>query len=117
MHEVSLVHALFDQSDRALGAHPAAAVRLVRVRIGELAGVERELFETAFDGCRAERGYAAATLDVVPEAAAWRCRACGVTLAPGGPLRCAGCGDAGDVALVAGDALFLDRLELEVRDV
>lgn len=117
MHEVSLVHALFDHADRALGAHPPAAVRLIRVRIGEVAGVERDLFETAFEGCRAERGYAAAELEIVPEAALWRCRACGASLAPGAPLRCAACGDAGDVALVAGDALFLDRLELEVRDV
>ncbi len=83
MHEVSLVHALFDQADRAIGGHPAAAVRLIRVRIGELAGVEPQLFDAAFAGCRDERGYGAAALEVVAEAARWRCRGCGATITPG----------------------------------
>jgi len=117
VHEVSLVQALFDEADRAIGAHPAAAVRQLRVRIGELAGVEPALFDTAFAGCRAERGYAAAELVVIGEAAVWRCRRCATDLATGQALRCGACGDDGDVALVAGDALFLDRVELEVPDV
>lgn len=65
MHEVSLVHALFDQVDRALVAHPAAALVQVIVRIGSMAGVEGELFRTAFDGTKAERGYPLAALEVV----------------------------------------------------
>lgn len=68
MHEVSLVHALFDQADRAVGGHAPAAVRLVRVRVGDRSGVEPPLFETAFAIVRDERGYAAAELElrVVP---------------------------------------------------
>lgn len=65
MHEVSLVHALFDQADRAVGRHAPGDVRLVRVRVGAMSGVEPELFVTAFDGVRAERGYAAAELEIV----------------------------------------------------
>jgi hydrogenase nickel incorporation protein HypA/HybF len=65
MHEVSLVHALFDQADRAVRSHAPRDVRLVRVRIGAMSGVEPELFVTAFDGVRTERGYAAAELEVV----------------------------------------------------
>lgn len=65
MHEVSLVHALFDQADRARGSHPATSVRVLRVRIGARSGVEADLFITAFDGTRDERGYASATLQVV----------------------------------------------------
>jgi hydrogenase nickel incorporation protein HypA/HybF len=68
MHEVSLVHALFDQADRALGAHPPSAVRRIQLRVGALAGVEPELFETAFQGVREERGYAAAVLELLPAA-------------------------------------------------
>lgn len=66
MHEVSLVHSLFDQADRAIGAHDAAQVKQVRVRVGEMSGVEPELFETAFAGVRAERGYVSAELELVP---------------------------------------------------
>lgn len=116
MHELSLVHALFDEADRALGAHPRAAVRELHVRIGELAGVEPELFRTAFEDCHGERGYGGARLTIVHEPAAWRCRACEATL-PSGPLTCPRCADGGDVHLAAGDALVLQRIELEVDDV
>ena len=43
MHEVSLVHALFDQADRAIVPHSSRDVRQMKVRIGELAGVDPEL--------------------------------------------------------------------------
>lgn len=115
MHEVSLVHALFDQTDRAIGAHPRAAVRQVIVRIGELAGVECDLFRTAFDACRAERGYPDAALDIVRESAEWRCSACDAAVASGGPLRCPACD--GRATLRAGGELILQRLELEISDV
>lgn len=114
MHEVSLVHALFDQLDRAIAPHPPHAVRLVAVRVGELAGVEPTLLRTAFEGCRGERGFAGAELVLTDERAAWACRACGAAVPAGGPLQCS-CG--GDARLDAGDALVFDRVELEVVDV
>jgi hydrogenase nickel incorporation protein HypA/HybF len=115
VHEVSLVHALFDQADRAIAPHPCNAVRQMKVRIGELAGVDSELFRTAFEGCRTERGYADAALEIVEENAAWTCAACGAAVAAGGPLRCASCD--GEARLSAGGDLILDRVELEVVDV
>ena len=65
MHEVSLVHALFDHADRALSTHAPSAVRVLAVRVGALAGVEPELFATAFEIVRGERGYASATLELL----------------------------------------------------
>ncbi len=115
MHEVSLVEALFDQVDRAIGAHPRGAVREVTVRIGALAGVDATLFHTAFDGCRGERGYGAARLAVVDVPASWRCAACGRAIAAGEALRCAACD--GDATLAAGGEIILARVELEFIDV
>jgi hydrogenase nickel incorporation protein HypA/HybF len=115
LHEVSLVHCLFDQADRAIAPHPRGAVRQITVRIGELAGVDPELFRTAFEGCRTDRGYAAAELHVALEPAAWRCGACNTAVASGDLLRCPSCG--GEARLAAGGDLLLDRLELEVIDV
>ena len=115
MHEVSLVQDLFDQTDLAIGAHAPSAVREVTVRIGALAGVDSVLFRTAFDGCKDERGYAAAALTIVLEAAEWTCERCGAAVAGDGPLRCAAC--EGVARLRAGDALILQRLELEVSHV
>jgi len=115
MHEVSLVQALFDQTDRAIEPHPRAAVRQLTVRIGELAGVDAELFQTAFDGCKTERGYAGALLVIIAESASWQCESCGAAVADGGPLRCAACD--GSARLRAGGELILQRVELEVPDV
>jgi len=115
MHEVSLVHALFDQVDRAIEPHPRAGVRQLTVRIGELAGLDAELFRTAFDGCKTERGYAAADLEIIAESASWQCESCGTAVAQGGPLRCAACD--GCARLSAGGELILQRVELEVSDV
>jgi len=115
VHEVSLVHSLFDQADRAIAPHSSRAVRLMKVRIGELAGVDPELFRTAFDGCRLERGYAEAALEIALESSAWRCASCGAALERGGPLRCTACG--AEARLAAGGDLILDRLELEIADV
>jgi hydrogenase nickel incorporation protein HypA/HybF len=112
VHEVSLVEALFDQAERAIAPHAATAVRRVTVRIGELAGVDAELFRTAFEGCKDARGYGAAALEIVGEAAAWRCAACGAAVAADGPLQCGACD--GVPRLAAGGDLILQRLELDV---
>jgi hydrogenase nickel incorporation protein HypA/HybF len=87
-------------------------VRLVRVRLGDASGVEPELFRTAFDGTRDERGHGDATLEVVAEPEAWRCAECARPIPRGAVLQCPACGAAAQ--LVGGDALFLDHLELEV---
>ena len=117
MHEVSLIEALFDQADRAIAPRPAVAVRQLVVRIGELAGVDPELFRTAFEGCKGDRGYAAAVLEIIAEPAAWSCDTCGRGIAANGPLRCGGCHCSGRMKLSAGGDLILQRLELEVNDV
>lgn len=115
MHELSLSEALFDQIDGSLVAHPVAVVRLVRVRVGELAGLEPELFRTAFEVSRERRGHAHAELELVFEPAVWSCRGCGLTLARGEALRCPICD--GEARLTKGGDLVLERLELEVPDV
>jgi hydrogenase nickel incorporation protein HypA/HybF len=115
VHEVSLVQDLFDQADVAIQPHPATAVRRITVRIGELAGVEVGLFRTAFEGCKDDRGYRDAALDVELERAAWCCERCGAPVSVDGPLRCGAC--EGAARLRAGGALILQRLELAVPDV
>ncbi|MBI5431429.1 MAG: hydrogenase maturation nickel metallochaperone HypA [Planctomycetes bacterium] len=112
MHEVSLIQALFDAADRAIEPHPSAAVRVLKVRVGELAGVQGELLRTAFELCRIERGYGDAELVLVDEGARWRCRDCGTELPADAVRRCALCG--GEGRLSAGGELVLDRVELDV---
>jgi hydrogenase nickel incorporation protein HypA/HybF len=64
MHEYSLVQAMFDQIDRVARAHDARSVRRVRVRIGEYAGVDPTLFQSAYDVFRIGTPCAGAPLDI-----------------------------------------------------
>jgi Zn finger protein HypA/HybF involved in hydrogenase expression len=115
VHEVSLADAMFDQADRALGDHLAREVRLIQVHLGESAGVDAELFRTAFEGLRHQRGYTAADLEVRAVAPEWRCTGCGATRGGDSAVGCERCGAA--MKLVRGHELVLARLELEVPDV
>lgn len=68
MHEYSLVQAMFEQIGDAVRANRALAVRRVHVRIGRLAGVEPELFRTAYDVFRVKTFCSEAPL-VIADAA------------------------------------------------
>lgn len=109
MHEASLCDALLDQVDAALAPHPGALVLGVHVALGELSGVDPELFQLAFDTLGPAR-HPRAALTLTPVPARWRCPACGVDRATDAPLQCAGCG--GPLRLVAGAELTLTRIEL-----
>lgn len=111
MHEYALVEALIRAVEREARARDAVAVRRVSVRLGEAAGVERALFETAFATFRDGTICAGAELAVVPVPARWVCGACGRAPGESSSLACA-CG--GRARLAEGDELVLDRVELEV---
>ncbi len=112
MHEYSLVQALMARVGEEVRRHGATAVRRVSVSIGELAGVEVELFRTAYETFRERTPCAEAPLEVRRVEARWECSACGRVLERGQPLSCPGC--AKPARLVSGDEIVLDQLELEV---
>lgn len=112
MHEYSLVQALLEQVDRQARVHGAVAIHRLHVSVGELAGVEVPLLETAYATFRERTRCAGATLEVHPVPARWTCPACGRAVERGEPLRCAECGT--PARLEAGDEIFLDRIEMEV---
>lgn len=112
MHEYSIVQSLLHRVETEARAHGASAVRRVKMRIGELSGLEPELVRSAYDLVRAGGLCAAAELEIIPVAARWVCRACGREVAPGQILRCPVC--QAPARLAGGDEIFLDSLELEV---
>jgi hydrogenase nickel incorporation protein HypA/HybF len=65
MHEYSLMQAMFDRIGDVIVAERARSVRRVRVRIGTDAGVEPELFRTAYDVFRVKTLCADAPLVIV----------------------------------------------------
>jgi hydrogenase nickel incorporation protein HypA/HybF len=115
MHEYSIVQALVERIESEARAHGATAVHRVSVRIGELSGVDVELFTTAYETFRDRTMCQDAAIDVHVVATQWACRVCGETITRGGPLRCSVCG--GSARLAAGEEIMLDRIELEVPDV
>lgn len=114
MHEYSLVQALLNRIDAEARSHGASSVHRIVVCIGPLAGVERDLFSSAFDVCREGTLCSGAELVITGEEVAWRCDACGAGIPPGSVLTCPSCG--WPARLAGGDALVLERVELEVPD-
>jgi hydrogenase nickel incorporation protein HypA/HybF len=112
MHEYSLVRALIDRVETEARSHRATAVHRLTVRIGPLAGVERELFATAFRNCRSGTLCADAALVIRTEEAVWRCEVCGEAIPTGSALCCPTCSM--PARLAGGDALILERMEMEV---
>ena len=112
MHEYSLVRALLDRVDAEARTHGAVAVSRLTVRLGELAGVELDLFRSAFDMCREGSVCAGAELAIVPVKPRWECPGCGARIEAGSLLRCDECG--APARLAAGDELILERIEMEV---
>ena len=112
MHEYSLAQALVERVEREARARGATAVRGVTVRIGPLSGVEPDLLLTAYGHLRVGTLCAGAELGLAGEDVVWRCEICGVVLVPGSALCCPDCGL--PARLAGGDALVLERVELEV---
>jgi hydrogenase nickel incorporation protein HypA/HybF len=112
MHEYALAQALIDQVEREVRARRALAVHRVAVRIGPLSGVDAGLLVTAYGHLRVGTLCAGAELALVGEDVVWRCEACGKVLSRGAALCCPECGL--PARLAGGDALVLERIELEV---
>ena len=114
MHEYSLVQDLIAQVTGQARARGASRVVRITVGVGELAGVDPDLFATAFDTFRSAGHLGEAKLALRRIPASWVCSRCGRTLERGAVLRCPECAAPGRLA--AGDELLLERIELEVPE-
>jgi hydrogenase nickel incorporation protein HypA/HybF len=113
MHEYSLVEALISRVEAEAKRRGALKVHGVSVRIGELAGVDPELFQTAYDTFREGTGCAGAPLALTQVPASWSCPRCGGAIPRGRALRCEACGEPARLD-DGGDALMLDGIDMEV---
>ncbi len=113
MHEYSLVEALVRRVEEEAQRRGALAVHRLSVRVGELAGVDPELFRTAYETFRAGTMCENAPLDVRHVAATWSCPRCNEPIVRGGVLRCDTCRVPAQLD-EGSDALMLDEIEMEV---
>lgn len=113
MHEYSLVEALVRRVEQEARRRQALAVHGLSVRVGELAGVDAELFRTAYETFRAGTICADAPLRLTCVAASWSCPRCRRPIARGEVLTCPECREPARLD-DGGDALTLDGIEMEV---
>ena len=112
MHEYSVVQALVEQVEAQMRQRGATRVHRLRVKLGELSGVDPELFRTAYETFREGTVCAAAPLELATVEARWVCRRCERPIPKGGPLQCGACGAPGRLA--EGEEILLDQMDLEV---
>jgi hydrogenase nickel incorporation protein HypA/HybF len=112
MHEYALIQSLVERVETEARVHAASSVHRLNVRIGELSGVDVELFRTAFLTFRDRTICEHAELVVETVAVQWACERCGTPIQAGQPLHCAACHS--PARLVGGDEIILDRIEMEV---
>lgn len=115
MHEYSIVQALLERVEQEVAAYREPRIQGLRVRIGELSGVETDLLVKAYEIFREPTPCRLAELFIQPVPARWECPSCGWEIAARGLLRCPSCDR--PARLVAGDEIVLDRIEMEVADV
>lgn len=114
MHEYGIASSLRRMVEAEAARVHARRVARVTVRVGDAAGVERDLLATAWTQVRAGGITDQAELVVVGVPARWVCGLCRTPVRKDGPLRCDAC-DVGAV-LDGGDDLHLDRIEVERDD-
>jgi hydrogenase nickel incorporation protein HypA/HybF len=115
MHEYSIVASLIDRVQQEAVLHGGTRVHRLHVKIGELAGVERDLLKTAFDTFRERTICEGAELTIDSVVAVWACPRCERVIARGAVLRCDTCGR--PARMVQGDEIVLERIEMEAPDV
>ena len=113
MHEYSLVEALVRRVETEAARRGALHVHSLTVSVGELAGVEPELFRTAYETFRAGTLCERAELRLVQHPAAWTCPTCKTPIEKGAVLRCPQCGGAAKLD-ERSDALLLESIDMEV---
>lgn len=116
MHELSLVHELLRRVEGLARERGATRVLTIRVGIGDLSGVDPELFRLGYATLVDFSEARGAELVVRPIPLEGRCRACEATF----PIDrhrfiCPDCGER-DVVILRGEELLLESLTLESTD-
>jgi hydrogenase nickel incorporation protein HypA/HybF len=116
MHELSLATALVEQVQRVCEAEQASAVAWIRLRLGALAGVDRESFEFCFPLAAEGTCAAEAKLEFATVPAEILCAACGRRSTPGRMfLTCGLCGS-NRVRVTAGREFQIVSVEVRMEE-
>jgi hydrogenase nickel incorporation protein HypA/HybF len=113
VHEYALVQSLVGRVEALARERGATAVHRLVVSVGELAGVDPELFRTAYDTFREGTICAATPMELRTVPARWACPGCRQEIERGGVLACAACRLPARLS-PGGDEMRLETVEMEV---
>ncbi len=113
MHELGIANSVVEAVRAAALQRPAARVRKVGLRVGELSGVDRDSLAFCFESLVQETDLAGVPLDIEYCRRRHRCRGCGEAFVViDYQTACPRCGSA-DTECIGGEELELAYLELE----
>ncbi len=113
MHELSIAKNILEVAREHLPADSSAAVRNVRLRVGDLAGIVPESLEFCFKVLAAGTGFEGSRLTIERVPVVVECRRCGTRSGVDGRgYLCASCGFP-DVVIVHGRELEIVSIELD----
>jgi hydrogenase nickel incorporation protein HypA/HybF len=116
VHELSIVQGLFEILEEKAREQNVVRITAVKLRVGRLSGVVPDLIESAFDSYKKGTLADGARLEIEIAPFDFRCRACGGSaFRDDTDVACAACGS-GDVELLGGMDIFVEKIEIETDD-
>lgn len=113
MHELSIASSILDAVAKEAKNRPAAHILKVGLRIGELAGVDRDALSFGWEALTKDTEWDGLTLEIEHIPRRQRCSACAHEFAaPDCITQCPKCSDL-LTATIAGDELDIAYLEVE----
>jgi hydrogenase nickel incorporation protein HypA/HybF len=108
MHELALIQSIVAAVEERV---QPARVDIVRLEIGQLAGVSEQALRFCFDVCTRGTSLEGAALEVLGIAGRARCRRCGSEMAMESFLDMCACGSS-ELEVVAGEELRIRNVEV-----
>lgn len=113
MHELGIANSLLQEAQEEAQRHPHSRLRKLKLRVGEMSGVNPEALRFCFEVAVRESQLEPLELEVEICARRQRCPACNQTFAVVNyDLKCPQCGSA-KTEFASGDELELASLEVE----
>ena len=113
MHELGIANSVLQAAREEAQRRPGTRLRKLRLRVGELSGVNPEALRFCFEILARESNLEPPELEIESCPRRQRCRACDLTFTVADyDLNCPSCG-AGKTEFVSGDELELASLEME----
>jgi len=117
MHEIGIANSILDAARSEAALHPGAEPRKVAVRIGELAAVDADALQFAFEALTRDTDLKFLELGIALSPRRQRCGSCSAEFnVAGHEIQCPQCGEE-RTECVSGDQLELAYLEMEEREM